>query len=272
MRKIRLLLGMAITLVVLLAMSLALNAQQQSSPGYHTVACFKLKPDSSDAFHKYVNDEVLKIAQARVESGDLSAWYLLHSVFPQGESAECDYIIVAIYPKMPHLLTKEIVAAAIKRAGLTITADDYLKHRDAVSRLISSAIYQNQTSVGGPQKGDFFEVSYMKASQDNIEDWIDYEKKVWKPFAEQSVKDGVQHGWSVNVPVLPGGSELPYQGVTIDIFPSMDAVFAGDPHFIERFNKVHPDMDFGFAIQHFEKLRTQARIQLYQLDDIFVAH
>ena len=270
MRKIRLFPGMAI--VLLLGMSLALNAQQQTSPGYHTVACFKLKPDSTDAFHKFVNDEVLKIAQARVDSGDLTAWYLLHSVFPQGESAECDYIIVAIYPKMPHPLTRETVDAAIKKAGLSITADDYFKHRDAVSRLISSALYQNQVFVGAPQKGDFFEVSYMRASQDNIDDWVDNEKKIWKPFAEQMVKDGVEHGWSVNLPVFPGGADLPYQGVTVDMFPSMDAILTNDPHFLERFNKVHPDMDFGFAIQHFEKLRTQARIQLYQLDDIFAAH
>lgn len=270
MRKPRLFQGMAI--VLLLAMSLALNAQQHSSPGYHTVACFKLKPDSSDAFHKFANDEVHKIAQARVESGEITAWYLLHSIFPQGESAECDYIFVNIFPQMPHLLTKESVDAAIKKANLSITADDYFKHRDAVTRLISNALYQNQFSVGMPQKGDFFEVSYMKASQDNIDDWMDYEKKVWKPFAEQSVKDGVEHGWSVNLPVMPGGADLPYQGVTIDVFPSMDAIFNSDPHFLERFNKVHPNMDFGFVIQHFVKLRTQSRIQLYQLDDIIVAH
>ena len=271
MRKTRLFLAMA-AFVLFLAMSPVLIAQQQTSPGFHTVACFKLKPDSSDAFHKFVDDEVSKIAQARVDSGEITAWYLLRSIFPQGESAQCDYTIVNIFPQTPHLLTRETVAAAIKRAGLTITADDYFKHRDAVSRLISNAIYQNQTFVGGPQKGDFFEVSYMKASQDNVDDWIDYEKKVWKPFAEQSVKDGAEHGWSVNLPVLPGGADLPYQGVTIDMFPSMDAVLNGDPHFIERFNKVHPDMDFGFVIQHFEKLRTQARIELYQLDGLITAH
>src|SRR5215471_18056770 len=119
MKVTRLILGAA--LVALIASS-ALLAQQQS-PGYHSVACFKLKPDSTQAFHKFVSDEVHKIAQARVDSGQITAWYLLRSIFPQGESADCDYLIVNIFPNNPQLLTSEVLDAAIKKAGLSMTSD-----------------------------------------------------------------------------------------------------------------------------------------------------
>jgi hypothetical protein len=244
---------------------------QQPSPGYHSVACLKLKPDSAAEFRKFVTDDVHKVAQGRVDDGELTGWYLLRSVFPQGESVECDYLIVAMFPKMPHAFGPDILEAAIKKAGLTITPDDYVKRRNSLSKVVSTAVYQNQAAVGAPKKGDYFQVNYMKVSEDNLNDWVNYEKQVWKPLAEQLVKDGKEDGWSLNVRSMPFGSDLPFQGVTVDVYPSMDAVFENDPQFIERFRKVHPDMEFGFTMERFEKLRTQALAELYVLDDIVTA-
>ena len=141
---------------------------QQPSPGYHSVACLKLKPDSAAEFRKFVTDDVHKVAQGRVGNGELTGWYLLRSVFPQGEAADCDYLIVAIFPKMPHAFGPDILDAAIKKAGITITPDDYVKRRDSLSKVISTAVYQNEAAVGSPKKGDYFQVSYMKVSEDNL--------------------------------------------------------------------------------------------------------
>ena len=266
MKLARLITGMA----VVCAFSINLAAQPKS-PGFHSVACFKVKPDSASAFQKFAADEVHKLAQGRVGDGELTGWYLLRSVWPQGESADCDYIVVALFPNLPHPLGDQELTAAIKKTGLNITPDDYRKHRDAVSKLVSVGIYQNQALVGAPKKGDFFEVSYMKVTQENLFDWIDYEKKVWKPFAEQLVKDGKQDGWSLNTRVMPNGADQPFQGVTVDVYPSMDAVFADDPQFFDRFRKAHPDMEFGTTIERFEKLRTQSIVNLYELEDIVTA-
>jgi hypothetical protein len=241
---------------------------QQASPGFHTVACFKLKPDSAAEFRKFVTDDAHKVAQGRAASGEITAWYLLRSVFPQGEAAGCDYLVVAIFPKMPHELGPEHLEAAIKKAGLSITPEDYVKRRNSVTRLISTAVYQNQASVGSPKKGDYFRVNYMKVADGNFADWIAYEKKVWQPVAEELVKDGKADGWSLNARVMPAGSDLPWQGVTVDVYPSMDAAFADDPQFADRFRKVHPDMELGTTFERFEKLRTQGLIELYVLEDM----
>ena len=252
------------------AFSTALIAQP-SSPDFHSVTCYKLKPDSTAAFNKFESEEVHKIAQARVDAGEITGFYLLRAAIPQGESAECDYVVVTLYPKTPHPFTGEVLAAAISKSGLKMTPDDYVHHREAVVKLMSVAVFQNQFGVGAPKKGDYFQVNYMKVTDANFDDWIGYEKKVWKPVAEALVKDGREDAWSVNVQVMPFGSDLPYQAVTVDVYPSEDAVFTEDPQFADRFHKVHPDMEFGTTMEHFDKLRTRGLVTLYSLDDIVAA-
>jgi hypothetical protein len=244
---------------------------QQPSPGFHAVACFKLKPDSAAEFRKFAADELRKVSQGRVDDGELTGWYLLRSVLPQGEAAECDYVSVSFFPQLPHLLGPEQLESAIKKAGLNITPDDYIKHRNAVSKLVSVAMFQNQASVGAPKKGDYFQVNYMNVADENLRDYIALEKNAWKPFAEALVKDGKQDAWSVNLMVMPFGSDMPYQAVTVDAFPSMDAVFSEDPQFFDRFRKVHPNMEFGTTMARFEKLRKQAQVRLFLLEDMIAA-
>jgi hypothetical protein len=244
---------------------------QQTSPGYHAVACYKLKPDSTPAFQKWTAEEMHKVAQGRIDDGEITSFYLLRAVFPRGEAAECDYMVVTFFPNMPHEFGPEQVDAAIKKAGLKFTGEDYFKHRDALVRLVSVAIFQNQVFVGGAKKGDYFQVNYMKVSNENFNDWIAFEKKVWRPLAEAMVKDGREDGWSVNVAVMPFGSDRPYQGVTVDVFPSLDAAFAEDTQFVDRFKKVHPDMELGTTFERVQKLRAQAEVQLYELEEFVAA-
>jgi hypothetical protein len=248
------------------ALSLSLCAQTPPS-GYHSVACFKVKADKGADFHKFISDESHKVAQGRVDSGSITTWYLLRSVLSQGTATECDYLIVAMFPGAPHLLGTEQLSAAIKKAGMSIAPEDYVDHRNAVSTLVSVGIFQNAALVGGvAKKGDYFRVNYMKAP--NVGDWVAYEKKVWQPFAESLAKSGAISGWSVNVRVLPGGADQPYQGVAVDVFPSLDAVFAGGAGFAEAFRKAHPDMEIGTTMEQFDRLRTIQDIQLFELEDV----
>ncbi len=244
---------------------------QQTSPGFHVVACYKLRPDSAPAFRKWTADEMSKVTQGRIDDGEITNFYLLRAVFPRGEGAECDYMAVTFYPNMPHEFGPEHVDAAIKKEGLKLTSEDYVKHRDALARLTSVALFQNQAFAGEAKKGDYFRVNYMKVSDENFGDWIAFEKKVWQPLAEAMIKDGVLDSWSVNVAAMPLGNDLPYQGVTVDVFPSMDAVFAEDKQFSDRFRKVHPDMELGTTFERTNKLRSEAQVRLFVLEQLVAA-
>jgi hypothetical protein len=243
---------------------------QQAPVGYHTVACIKIKPDKGSEFRKWAAENLHKFAQSRVDGGAVSTWYLLRSVMPQGQSAECDYLTVAMYPSAPpQPAGLEGLGAALKKAGIAMTAQEYVDRRNSLTTLISQNLFQNRGFAGSSKKGDYFMVNYMKSA--NVDDYVAYEKKVWQPLAEAMDKDGVRSGWSINVQVLPSGADLPFQAVTVDVYPSWESIFKNDAQFAERFRKVHPDMELGTTFEQFEKLRTIQSTKLYSLDDFITS-
>ena len=78
-----------------------------------------------------------------------------------------------------------------------MTMEEYTTRRDSLTTLISSRLFQNVESLGSAKKGAYLSVAYMKT--DSLNDWLEMERKVWKPVADQMIKDGVQSGWSVNI-------------------------------------------------------------------------
>jgi len=244
------------------------QTQQQGTSGFHSVACIKVKPEKTSEFRAWAVSDLHKYAQSRVDTGALSTWLLLRSIQPQGKSADCDYLSISMYPGATvEPLSPEALGDALKKAGLTMSAQQYMDRRDSLTTLVSNNLFQNRATSGGPlKKGNYFLVNYMKAA--NVEDWVAYEKKVWSPVAEALIRDGRTSGWSLNVQVLPGGSDLKFQGVTVDVYPTWNDVFKDDPQFIERFRKAHPDMEFGTTFEQFEKLRTIVSIQLFTAVDV----
>jgi hypothetical protein len=71
--------------------------QQEDAAGYHAVACFKVKPEKSNEFRTWATSDLHKYAQSMVDNGVLSAWFLLRSVYPEGASADYDYLIISTY-------------------------------------------------------------------------------------------------------------------------------------------------------------------------------
>lgn len=245
--------------------------EQEGAAGYHAVACFKVKPDKSNEFRTWAASDLHKYAQSMVDSGVLSAWFLLRSIYPQGASADCDYLTISTYPASPpEPLSPEALDGALKRAGLTMTGLEFTDRRDSLATMISSSLLQSRASVGArPRKGNYLVLNYMKAA--DVDDWSDFEKKVWQPVAEALVKDGRSTGWSLNVQVLPGGAGLKFQGVTIDVYARWKDVFKEDPQSRERFKKVHPDMEFEATFAQFQKLRTLMSVQLFTAADVVIS-
>jgi hypothetical protein len=110
-------------------------------------------------------------------------------------SAVCDYLIISIYPGAPpEPLSPEALGEALKKAGLTMSAQQFIDRRDSLTTLVSNNLFQNRASVGGSLKnGNYLVVNYMKAA--NVEDCVAFEKKVWQSVAEALIKDGKSAGW-----------------------------------------------------------------------------
>ena len=255
----------------LLCMALAASSSftvlaQQMPTGYHNVVCLKVKAENGSEYRKWAAGDLHKFAQARVDSGSVSTWFLLSSVMPQGTSAGCDYLIIAMYPGAPPKpLSVEELDSLLKKAGISATAQEFMAHRASVGTMVSNNLFQNKISVGAVKKGDYFIINELKVS--DMEGYLDYAKKVWQPFAEELAKGGVRTGWSMNVEVLPSGSDLRFQAVTVDIFPSWEAVYQ-DQQLSATFKRVHPDMEVGTTLEKAAKLRTIVSSELFHVEDM----
>jgi hypothetical protein len=255
-------------LSALLAATFPLTLAAQQAPNrYHTVTCIKLKPGITFAdYRHWVEEGPHKVQQANADSGRISAWYQLEYFMPAGTSAPCDFVNVAIFPGPPPApLTLEDLAAALKKAGITMGAKEFADKRSSMAELVFAELWENWNAVGTLQKGDYVVLNHMKVP--NLSDWVAYEKKMWQPFAEAMVKDGVMRGWFLNIPVYPGGSDLKYQAATVDVYPGWDALFK-DNGFAERFKKVHPDADMNQTFASFEKLRTIGSMEVLRVEDV----
>ena len=251
------------------ALSATLLAQQAPS-GYHSVACIKIKPGKSAEFQKWTATDGRAFQQARVDSGAISGWLLMRSVIPVGTSAQCDYLSISEYPGAPPApMGLDAMGPLLKKAGLTMSPQEFVDRRGSMTELVSQNLFQNRATVGTMKKGDYFIVNYMKIP--NTSDWLAAEKKIWHPIAESMVQAGITSGWSVNVQVLPNGTDLPFQAVTVDVYPSWDAVFAGNAHFPEHFKKAHPDMEIGTTMEKLDTLRTIVSRTLFTCDDMLTA-
>ncbi len=260
--------GLFVSALVAATLPLTLLAQQPPN-GYHTVTCIKLKPGKSFAdYRQWVAEGPHKLQQANADSGRISAWYLLEYHMPAGTSAACDFVNVSIFPGPPPAPQRlEELGALLKKAGITMGTKEYVDQRSSMAELVFAELWQNWSAVGTLQKGDYVVLNHMKVH--NMADWVAYEKKMWQPFAEAMVKDGVIHGWFLNTPVYPGGTDLKYQAATVDVYPSWDALFKDDG-FEERFKKVHPGADMNQTLASFEKLRTIGSLELLSVDDVVV--
>ena len=214
---------------------------QQAAGGYLSVACLKTKPVASPAngddsrppsvagFHR--------MQQANLDSGKISAWFLLDAVAPRGTAAMCDRYSISWYPSpMPEPL----------ETGVDVRLG-------AIFELVSWEMWRNRMAVGTMRKGDYVYFSRLKVTE--LEEWLENEKRVWQPMAAQRVKDEAMRGWYVSVPVFPGGSECRYQATTMDVFPDWETALASG-------------MDVA-AGQTFEyrKLRDVAVRELWIVDD-----
>lgn len=261
-------------LFVCVALAVAFSAMlcaQQPSTGYHSVACIKVKPENNTDFRKWAAGDVHKLAQSRVDGGALSTWILLRSVIPSGASAECDYLVASMYPGIPpQPMDLDELDAALKKAGIAITAQQYVDRRTSLTTLISNNMFQNRALVGTFKKGDYFVVNYMKAP--NIEEYVAWEKKAWMPVAEAMAKEGTRSGWSLNTLVFPGGTDVKFNAVTVDVFPAWDSIFNTDfQQFCALWQKVHPDMELGTTFEQYDKLRHQGDVDIFVVQDAILS-
>ena len=239
-----------------------LNGQQAASPTYsQTINYIKVQPGKGAEYEQFLRDTSMKTAQIRANAGEIVSWTLLRSVMPAGQEARADYMISTFSEGAPRPpMDRATFEAHLKTAGVTMTADQFLAKRSALSTLVNTELWRPRVRVGAPAKGHYILVNLMKVHDAAAQ--ADFTSNIWRPMAEEWVKQGAMSGWLFATKVLPAGSETPYAALSADMFPTWAAAFASRS-MEEAFKKVHPGKNYQAAVDTMGKIRDIARRELW---------
>jgi len=241
-----------------------LNAQQPAN--YQIVVCVKAAPGKLAEYRQFVTETGKKIAETRAKAGEIVYWSLLRSVMPAGDEARCDYRIATMYEGLPPRTNDQSgLANTLEKAGLKMSAEQYLAKRNSLSRLVSMELWNPRVRLGQPQKGHYLFLNHMKVH--NAAEYIKFETEVWRPMAEQWIKEGSQSGWAFSTVILPGGTDVKYPAVSADIYPTWEAVFKPRTTLKEMFQKVHAGKDYEQTVGSMGKLRDLAQRELMYIEE-----
>ena len=254
--------------VALAALTSTYAFGQTSTPNRHTVVtCVKVRDGKQAEFAAYLKDVSLKLYKSRVEAGEVAAYIVAAAVSPIGTSARCDYHLVATYNGVPNDPGAGTLDRDLQRAGISMTAAQLTAKRDSLSRRVSRDIWRTREVVGaGVPKGGYVRVNYYKVRAGMQTDYVTKETAGWKPYAEEINKQDAGRTWSLYTLVMPGGSQLAYNAMTVDGFPSWAALMAGGS-MRNTWNKVHPAIDSTAYLSQINGISDRAFVDVLRIEE-----
>lgn len=243
------------------------SSQTQDQQFYSRDACVKVKEGKGQEYAAFLRDVTVKLAKFRVDSDAIASYTVAQAVAPAGRAARCDYHLVTGYKGFPpELASAEQIAADIKKAGISMSREAMIAKRDELSDLAGMDIWMYRERVGMPQKGGYARINYDKVHLGMGAEWAALESGGWKQLAEAASKE---HGtaWRVASLAMPGGANLPYNAMTVDFFPSWDALGKGIPA-RELWNKVHPNSDMSAHMNRLSAIRDRPRVDTVKLIEV----
>jgi len=267
--RVRTFASFAAATVIALAPSLA-SAQGQSEPPTTRGYCVKVAPGKGAEFRALLHDVGVPLNQALANTGAFEWYVALRSVIPAGSSAACDYRIVYGFKGLPpEPASPERLDAAMKSAKVAMTREQFIAKRDAVSSLVSTEIWQGIDVVGpDATPGSYVRISHYKVKDGAFGDWVRLEQSIWKPLMEAWLKEGGKGSWRVSSLMMPSGDVMPYNALTVDIFPDWSGIVRGLP-LDTLWPKVHPNLTTEQAFDHqMPGVRSIHDIEVYQVEEV----
>lgn len=238
--------------------------QAQAPPLYARDNCVKVRDGKGAEYRAYLENVVVKLAKFRVESGQIVSFTIAEAVSPVGRSARCDYHIVSTYSGFPPELSgAEQTAADMKKAGIGMTHEAMVAKRAEMSFLVGTDTWRWRERVGRSAKGSYARINYDKVHSGMAAEWLELESNGWKQLAEAASKE-LGTAWRTATLAMPGGADLPYNAMTIDVFPNWAALGKGIPA-RGIWNKVHPNRDISAHLARLAEIRDRPRVDVVRL-------
>lgn len=254
---------------VSIAVGLAASASQAQEQPTVREYCIKVAPGKAAEFEAYLRDVAVPLAQARADSGEFAWSVVARGVIPAGSSARCDYRVAYGYKGLPpEELSKEALDAALKRAKLTLTADQLIAKRSALTSLVAAEIWFRIDGIGpNVEKGGYVRFNHYKVQSGQTDEWVRLETTYWKALMDAWLKNGGKGAWGVYALGMPGGDSTPYNAMTVDTFPDWNGLMQGVP-LTELWPKVHPNRTSSDTFDRIAEVRSIHDVEAFKVVEV----
>lgn len=200
------------------------------------------------------------IAEKAIEEGRMSVWSVWQRIGGFNMDEEPNILIYAEFDKTSDLELYGSGAPAWKKVFPDKKFSD-ISVRDLFEA--KAYLYQkplvNMVSAGSVEMPEIIRINFVKAPG-TLSEYLRLENEVWGPFVAEQIEKGSTNiaSWYLGQVIEPGGSDRPYDAVTVDGFRSLAEAL--DPRFDEGIEM--PDLS------EFGKVHEKVKRHLYRL----VAH
>ena len=231
--------------------------------------CVKVLPGKARAYEAFLRDVTVPLNRSRAEAGEFESFAVERAVIPAGSSARCDYLLAYTYKGIPpEEATAEQLDAALRRAGLRLTAEQMADQRSALIELVGVNFWGTIDAAGGEwAKGSYVSFNHHKVKDGQFDEYIRLER-TWKPLVEARIKAGSKQSWLLVGLWMPQGDAVPYNAMTIDVFPSWGELMKAGASFTEEWKAVHPDLPFQVIEDQKAKVRSLYASELFRVVEI----
>lgn len=259
------------TLFLMASAVFFVSSSLAQQPTYVRDFCVKVKPGKGADYAKRLQEVSAKLARVRVDEGRAIWWAAQRAIVPVGSEARCDYhILYASTGFPPERLSREQISADLKKAGVGMSYEEMVGQRNELSTLVSLDIWRLVGGVGAGVKGSYVRHNLYKAKPGQTNEWVRLETESWMPVAKTYADEGSGRGWVAAVRAIPQGDDLKYNAITVDIFPTWAALGEGIGA-LERWKKVHPNLDVADYLGLLDNVRTVHRRQVFQIAELIAA-
>ncbi|WP_373515665.1 hypothetical protein [Persicitalea sp.] len=248
---------------------LSLQAQTPA-PVFTIVETMKTLPGQSEAYVKTEREVWKKLHQERVKRGLILGWDFFAVRYPNGTNAAYDYVTVTfiqgqeklenpwgtMFADAEKLLSKEELAAAM--------------NIDKMRNLTTAMLFRPSDFAAADPNATtapkYLMVNMMKVKPGDEAAYEAMETKLVKPMIVAMMKSGGRAGWARHDLVLPGGSNQPFNYLTVDAYDKWADIGQGGDA-AAAIKKVHPGMTLTAYGKQIEATRQLVNQELWQLID-----
>jgi len=191
------------------------SAQDISTYQFRSVA-----PDKADEFIKRETTYWSKVAQKAIDNGKLTFWGLFEKVGGSDLQNSPNFLFINTYKNIDSAGSVWNPTPVFPKVPIA-QMEDYSFSKNTSDLFLMDKGWEQAANV--VEEKDFRYVALYYHNSSNPDSFISAEKKIWGPFIKASMDKNLtaQRGWGNAIILAPIGSDMKFNSVSFDLFPSL---------------------------------------------------